>query len=82
MSEKRAGEPLYQIDLSQYQAALAQAKGELERVQAELEKSDVNVKIYGPLAKKGAVSQLEYLDAVQQQKANQAAVAAAKARPA
>ena len=75
----RAGEQLYQIDPSQYQAALAQAEGNPAHAQAELEKSDVNVKIYGPLAKKGAVSQLEYLDAVQQQKANQAVVAAAKA---
>ncbi len=75
----RAGAQLYQIDPSQYQAAQAQAEGELAHAQAELEKSDINVKIYGPLAKKGAVSQLEYLDAVQQQKANQAAVATAKA---
>jgi len=73
----RAGEQLYQIDPSQYQASLAQAEGDLARAQAELERSNINVKIYEPLAKKGAVSQLEYLDAVQQQKGNEAAVAAA-----
>ena len=75
----RAGDQLYQIDPSQYQAALAQAEGDLAHAQAQLEKSNINVNIYGPLAKKGAVSQLEYLDAVQQQKADQAAVATAKA---
>jgi len=75
----KSGQPLYQIDPSQYQAAVAQAEGELARAQAELERSKVNVSIYEPLVKKGAVSQLEYLDAVQQQKANEAAVAAARA---
>ena len=73
----RAGEQLYQIDPSQYQASLAQAEAELARARAELERSNINVKIYEPLAKKGAVSQLEYLDAVQSQKGNEAAVAAA-----
>jgi len=73
-----AGEQLYQIDPSQYQAALATAQGDLARAQANLERSNINVKIYAPLAQKGAVSQLEYLDAVQQQKANEAAVAASQ----
>jgi membrane fusion protein, multidrug efflux system len=74
----RVGEQLYQIDPSQYQASLAQAEGQLAGAQAELERSNINVRIYEPLAKKGAVSQLEYLDAVQKQKGNEAAVAAAK----
>lgn len=77
-SPVRAGQPLYQIDPSQYQASLAQAAGDLARAEAELERSNINVKVYEPLAKKGAVSQLEYLDAVQRQKANEASVAAAK----
>ena len=74
----KPGETLYQIDPSQYQASLASAQGNLARAQAELERSNINVKVYAPLAQKGAVSQLEYLDAVQQQKANEAAVAAAQ----
>lgn len=74
-----AGQQLYQIDPSQYQAALAAAEGDLARAQANLERSNINVKVYAPLAQKGAVSQLEYLDAVQQQKANEAAVATAQA---
>jgi membrane fusion protein, multidrug efflux system len=73
-----AGQQLYQIDPSQYQAALATAEADLARAQANLERSDINVKVYAPLVQKGAVSQLEYLDAVQQQKANAAAVAAAQ----
>ena len=72
------GQQLYQIDPSQYQAALATAEAELARAQANLERSDINVKVYAPLVQKGAVSQLEYLDAVQQQKANAASVAAAQ----
>ena len=77
-SPVQAGQQLYQIDPSQHQASLAQAEGDLARAEAELERTNVNVRIYEPLAKKGAVSQLEYLDAVQRQKANEAAVAAAK----
>jgi len=73
-----AGQQLYQIDPAQYQAALASAEGELARAQANLERSNINVKVYAPLVQKGAVSELEYLDAVQQQKANEAAVAAAQ----
>lgn len=73
----RAGQVLYYVDPSQYEAALATAEGDLARANAELERSAINVKIYAPLAKTGAVSQLEYLDAVQKQKANEAAVAAA-----
>jgi len=73
-----AGQQLYQIDPSQYQASLATAEGNLARAQAELERSNINVRVYAPLAQKGAVSQLEYLDAVQQQKANEAAVTSAQ----
>ena len=73
----RAGEQLYQIDPSQYQASVAQAEGELAKARAELELSNINVKMYEPLAKTGVVSQREYLDAVQRQKGNEAAIAAA-----
>lgn len=73
-----AGQQLYQIDPAQYQAALATAEGDLARAQANLERSNINVRVYAPLVQKGAVSQLEYLDAVQQQKANEAAVASAQ----
>lgn len=72
------GAELYRIDPQQYEAALKTAQANLTRAKAELEKSDINVKVYEPLAKKGAVSQLEYLDAVQQQKANVANVDAAE----
>lgn len=73
-----AGAPLYRIDSAQYDAALKTAQGNLAKAQAELERTNINVKIYEPLAKKGAVSQLEYLDAVQQQKAAAASVDAAE----
>ena len=73
-----SGAPLYRIDSSQYDASLKTAQGNLAKAQAELERSNINVKIYEPLAKKGAVSQLEYLNAYQQLKANEAEVDAAQ----
>ena len=75
----KAGDPLFEIDDRQYQAAYDQAKGQLAREQAILVKAEQNVRRYTPLAAEGAVSQMELEDAVQARAAGMASVAAARA---
>lgn len=73
------GQPLFQIDPRQFQAALDQAKGNLERQKAALEKADNDVARYTPLAKEKAISQEELDNALSAQRAGQANVDSAKA---
>lgn len=75
----RKGQLLFTIDPRQFQAALDQAKGQLGRAQADLGRTEIDVKRFTPLVKQGAVSQQELDDATQQNYANVAAVAQAKA---
>lgn len=75
----RKGQPLFQIDPRQFQAALDQAKGNLERQKAALEKADNDVRRYTPLAKEKAISQQELDNALSAQRAGQANVDSAKA---
>ncbi|MFM7737392.1 MAG: efflux RND transporter periplasmic adaptor subunit [Alphaproteobacteria bacterium] len=75
----KKGQLLFTIDPRQFQAALDQAKGELGRAQAELGRTEIDVKRFTPLVKQGAVSQQELDNATQQNYANMAAVAQAKA---
>jgi len=78
------GDLLFQIDPRPFEAALQQAKGKLAQDEAQLSKTQWDVERYAPLAKKSAISEQEYHDAVQanraaeaQVKADQAAVEAA-----
>jgi membrane fusion protein, multidrug efflux system len=89
----RKGAPLFQIDSRPFQASLDQAKGnleqaksqltqaqsELQKSQAALVKTELDVKRYTPLAKENAISQQELDDAIQNNLATQAQVAANKA---
>jgi membrane fusion protein (multidrug efflux system) len=70
---------LFQIDPREFQAQLEQAQGDLAKAQATQGKSQLDVNRYTPLAAQGAVSQQELDNAVQQNQANLAAVASAKA---
>lgn len=75
----KAGELLFSIDPRPYSAALDQAKGDLGRAEAALGKTRLDVSRYTPLAKEGAISQQELDNAIQADRGNQAAVAAARA---
>ncbi len=60
----RAGQTLYQIDPSLYQAAAAQASANLANAQAASAAAAVRAERYRPLADIEAVSRQEYTDAV------------------
>src|SRR5262249_6520956 len=77
-STVKAGQLLYQLDPRQYQADLDKALGDLAQAKANLLRSQENEAKYRPLVKVGAVSQREYDNTVQEVRANQAAVEAAR----
>jgi membrane fusion protein, multidrug efflux system len=72
------GQLLYELDPRQYAADLEKARGDLAQAEATLEKSKLNEAKYRPLVATGAVSRREYDDTVQEVRANQAAVEAAR----
>jgi membrane fusion protein (multidrug efflux system) len=59
----RAGQTLYQIDPSLYQASAAQARANLASAMATRDAAQLKAQRYAPLAKMQAVSQQEYTDA-------------------
>lgn len=71
----RAGQPLYQIDASLYQAAVDQATANLASARASAQAAEEKAKRFEPLAKIQAVAQQDYSDAVAQARAARAAVA-------
>ncbi len=75
----KAGQLMFTIDPSEYQADLNQAMGDLRRAEANLGKTQLDVTRYTPLAKEGAISQQELDNAVQSYQANKASVEAARA---
>ncbi len=75
----RKGELMFEIDPRQFQAQVESAQGDLGRAQAALGRSEQDVARYGPLSKEGAVSQKEYDDAIQAERANRASVESAQA---
>ncbi len=75
----KAGQLMFTIDPSEYQAALKQAMGDLRRAEANLGKTQLDVARYTPLAKEGAISQQELDNAIQANQANKASVEAARA---
>jgi membrane fusion protein (multidrug efflux system) len=77
-STVKAGQLLYQLDPRQYQADLDKALGDLAQAKANLQRSQLNEAKYRPLVEVGAVSRREYDDTVQEVRANEAAVEAAK----
>jgi membrane fusion protein (multidrug efflux system) len=75
----KKGDVLFQIDPRKFQAALDQAAGNLKQAQAQLTKTDLDVKRNEPLAKEGAISQKEFQDSVQANRAARASVESATA---
>jgi len=78
-SEVKKGDMLFEIDPRPFQAALDQAKGKLAQDQAQQSRTKWDVEKYAPLAKLDAISQQEYIDAVQADLAAQAQVKADEA---
>lgn len=74
-----AGQALYQIDDSLYQAALASAKAELASAEASLETARLKAERYERLIKTGAISQQELDEARSSLNAGQARVDASRA---
>ncbi len=78
-SEVKKGDLLFEIDPRPFQAALDQADGKLAQDQAQQSRTKWDVEKYAPLAKQNAISQQEYIDAVQSDLAAQAQVKADEA---
>lgn len=75
----KKGDLLFEIDPRKFQASLDQASGELKRAQAQRIKTELDVERNEPLAKEGAISQKEFQDSVQLNRAAQASVESAVA---
>lgn len=75
----KKGQRLYTIDSRPFAASLAQAQASLAQAQADLVRKHQDVARYEPLVAKNAVSVQEYETAVAQEKAQESAVAAARA---
>ena len=75
----RAGQPLYQIDASLYQAAVNQANANVVSARASAAAAQALAARYAPLVKIQAVSQQEYTNAVAQAQQGQAAIQQSRA---
>jgi membrane fusion protein, multidrug efflux system len=71
----KKGQPMFQLDKRQAQAAVEQATGNLERAQAVLSQSQIDVRRYTPLVAQRAVSQAELDKAQSSERAATATVA-------
>ena len=60
----KKGQPLYQIDPSQYRAAVAQARANLANAQATATAAKIKADRYKPLAEMQAVAKQDYTDAL------------------
>ncbi len=78
-SDVKAGQPLFQIDASSYQAAVDSAQAALAKAQANLAQAGAIAERYKPLVAVNAISQLEYSNAQSAQRLADADVAGAKA---
>jgi len=76
----RAGQTLYQIDPSLYQAAAAEARASVASAEATRVAAQERAQRFKPLAEMEAVSKQDYSDAVAAERQAAAAVALAKAR--
>lgn len=75
----RAGQPLFQIDSSLYQASADQAAANLASARANAQAAEEKAKRFEPLAKMQAVAQQDYTDALAQARIARAAVAQSSA---
>jgi membrane fusion protein, multidrug efflux system len=75
----RKGQPMFQLDQRQAQAAVDQATGNLERARAALAQTQIDVRRYTPLVAQRAISQAELDKAQSSERAASAAVDADQA---
>src|ERR1700739_722140 len=73
------GQPMFQLDRRQAQAAVEQAEGQLAQAKAALSQAQIDVNRYTPLVAQKAVSQAELDKAHSMEKAGKAQVDAAQA---
>ncbi len=78
-AEVHAGQPLYDIDPAQYEAALLRAEANLASAEAQLNSARLLAERYAPLLAAGAVSKQDLDNAVASKLSADAQVAAAKA---
>src|SRR5450830_1699206 len=78
-SDVKAGQALFEIDASPYQAAFASAQGSLARAEANLTQASAQAERYKPLVEAKAISQQEYVTAQAASKQAEADVAIGKA---
>lgn len=78
-STVRAGQALFQIDASPYQATLASAQASVAKAEANLMQASAQADRYKPLIEAKAISQQEYVNAQASQKLAEADVAVARA---
>ena len=74
-----AGQPLYQVDSSTYEANLESARAQLATAQATLAKANADLARYKPLVSADAISKQEYDAAVTAKRSAEAGVKAAQA---
>ena len=75
----RAGQPLYQVDSSTYEANLESSRAQLASAQATLAKANADLARYKPLVAADAISKQEYDAAVTAKRSAEAGVKAAQA---
>jgi membrane fusion protein (multidrug efflux system) len=73
------GQPMFQLDQRQAQAAVEQAQGKLETARAALAQAQIDVRRYTPLVAQKAVSQAELDKATSSERAATSEVAASQA---
>ena len=78
-SDVKAGQTLFQIDSSPYQAQYASAQAALAKAQANAAQASAQAERYKPLLEANAISKQDYINAVAAQKQAEADVASGKA---
>lgn len=78
-SDVKAGQALFEIDASPYQAAYASAQASLAKAEANLMQASAQAERYKPLVEAKAISQQEYISAQAASKQAEADVAIGKA---
>lgn len=78
-SDVKAGQALFQIDNTPYQAGLQSAQASLAQAEANLVQASATARRYKPLVEANAISKQDYDAAIASEKAALAQVAAAKA---
>lgn len=78
-SDVRAGQALFQVDASPYEAVLASASASVAKAEANVMQASAQAERYKPLAEAKAISQQEFINAQAAQKQAEADLAVARA---